>query len=52
MWQEKGENVEDLLEKGGVKLNVAKTEYFSCNTTGPPSLRIGKDMIKWVYGQI
>lgn len=31
---------------GGLKLNVAKTDYLACHTTDPTSVRIGKDVIE------
>ncbi|KAJ0176387.1 hypothetical protein K1T71_007566 [Dendrolimus kikuchii] len=34
------------LENGGLKLNVAKTEYLACNTTDPTSVRIGEDTVE------
>ncbi|XP_063370361.1 uncharacterized protein LOC134658639 [Cydia amplana] len=34
------------LENGGLKLNVAKTEYMACNSTDPLPVRIGGDMVK------
>ncbi|CAK1602340.1 unnamed protein product [Parnassius mnemosyne] len=33
----------EALENGGLKLNVAKTEYMACNSTDLTSLRIGDD---------
>ncbi|CAG5016656.1 unnamed protein product [Parnassius apollo] len=36
----------EALENGGLKLNVAKTEYMACNSTDLTSLRIGDDTIE------
>ncbi|CAK1602452.1 unnamed protein product [Parnassius mnemosyne] len=36
----------EALENGGLKLNVAKTEYMACNSTDLTSLRIGDDTVE------
>ncbi|CAG5038935.1 unnamed protein product [Parnassius apollo] len=36
----------EVLENGGLKLNVAKTEFIACNSTDLTSLRIGHDTVK------
>ncbi|CAG5015958.1 unnamed protein product [Parnassius apollo] len=36
----------EVLENGGLKLNVAKTEYMACNSTDLSSLRIGDDTVE------
>ncbi|CAG5009407.1 unnamed protein product [Parnassius apollo] len=36
----------EALENGGLKLNVAKTEYMVCNNTDLTSLRIGDDTVE------
>ncbi|CAK1603532.1 unnamed protein product [Parnassius mnemosyne] len=36
----------EALENGGLKLNVAKTEYLACNSTDLTSLRIGDDTVE------
>ncbi|CAG5046056.1 unnamed protein product [Parnassius apollo] len=36
----------EALENGGLKLNVAKTEYMACNSTDMTSLRIGDDTVE------
>ncbi|CAK1598604.1 unnamed protein product [Parnassius mnemosyne] len=36
----------EALENGGLKLNVAKTEYMTCNSADLTSLRIGDDTIE------
>ncbi|CAG5015441.1 unnamed protein product [Parnassius apollo] len=36
----------EVLENGGLKLNVAKTEYMTCNSTDLTSLRIGDDTVE------
>ncbi|KAJ8715501.1 hypothetical protein PYW07_009983 [Mythimna separata] len=35
----------DTLENGGLRLNVAKTEYMSCGGTDSGTIRIGSDLI-------
>ncbi|CAG5015438.1 unnamed protein product [Parnassius apollo] len=36
----------EVLENGGLKLNVAKTEYMTCNSTDLTSLRIADDTVE------
>ncbi|CAG5055796.1 unnamed protein product [Parnassius apollo] len=40
------ETQREALENGGLKLNVAKTEYIACNSTDLTSLRIGDDTVE------
>ncbi|CAG5014879.1 unnamed protein product, partial [Parnassius apollo] len=42
----------EALENGGLKLNVAKTEYMACNSTDLTSLRIGDGRHRRAHGQL